>query len=58
MLEPDDLRANSQLRGEQRRLVLVSAVDAQDLRVLASDPQHQELPADGHLEVVVRDAAA
>ena len=58
VLEADDLRADAELRREQRRLVLVPPVDAEQLRVLAADTQHERLAAHRDLEVVIRDAAA
>ena len=58
VLEADDFGADAELRREQRRLVLVLPVDAQQLRVLPADAEHERLTAHRDLEVVIRDAAA
>jgi hypothetical protein len=56
--ERHDLRREPELRRHARRGVLGRAVDPEQLRVLAADPQHERLVADRDLEVAVRDPAA
>ena len=52
--EGDDLRTDAEPGGDERRRVLVAAVDPEQLGVLAADPEHEGLAADLDLEVVVR----
>jgi ADP-ribose pyrophosphatase len=56
--EGDDLRPDSELGGGSGRRMLHVAVDAQELGVLAPDPQDKALGAEVDLEVVVRDPPA
>ena len=56
--EADDLGADARLGGGERGAVLVGAVDAEQLGVLAADPQHERLAVDDDLEVPVGDPAA
>jgi hypothetical protein len=53
-----DLRADAGRSGRDRSLVLVGAIDSEELRVRAADAQDERLPVDDDLEVVVRDPAA
>ena len=56
--EGDDLRPDPERRGVERSLVLGPAIDAEQRRLGAADPDDERLPAGDHLEVVVRDPAA
>ena len=56
--ERDHLRREAEVRCDARGGVLGRPVDAEQLGVVAADPQHERLAADRDLEVVVRDPAA
>ena len=56
--EAHDLGADAQLGCDARGLVLGVPVDAEQLGVLAADPQDEALAVDRDLEVAVRDPAA
>ena len=56
--ERHHFRPDAERSRRERCRVLVLTVDPEECGVLATDPEHERLVADGHLEVVVRDPAA